>query len=208
MFSGIVSHTGEIRRREEAGCDLRLFVDAGADCRGQIGLGDSVAVDGVCLTVTGIDGDELSFDVSRETLSRTLLGSRMPGERVNIELALLPTTRLGGHFVTGHVDGIGRLEAVEPVGSSIRLRFAVPAQIAPFIAEKGSVCIDGISLTVNAVADRYFDVNIVPHTAQATTVKDYEPGRSVHVEVDIIARYLARYLDSRAAAPAADADGT
>ena len=194
MFSGIIANVGVVRRSLPSGPDLKLVVDVGAACRGETGVGDSVAVDGVCLTVTGIEGNELSFDVSAESLVRTLLSAKSPGDAVNIELALLPTTRLGGHIVTGHVDGIGMLEQMEPVGASTRLRFRVPEELSPFIAPKGSLCIDGISLTVNTVTADSFEVNIVPHTAQATTVKDYEPGRRVHLEVDVIARYLARLV--------------
>jgi len=192
MFSGIVSNLGVVRRAVLSGPDLELIVDVGAACRREVGIGDSVAVDGVCLTATRIDGDEISFDVSGETLARTLLATRESGDTVNIELALLPTTRLGGHIVTGHVDGIGWLEEMESVGTSIRLRFGVPSELSPFIASKGSICIDGISLTVNSVSVSSFEVNIVPHTAQVTTVGSYSPGHRVHLEVDIIARYLAR----------------
>jgi len=194
MFSGIISNVGVVRRSLLSGPDLKLVVDVGAACRDETGVGDSVAVDGVCLTVTGIEGNELSFDVSAESLARTLLSGKSPGDVVNIELALLPTTRLGGHIVTGHVDGIGWLDQMEPIGASTRLRFRVPAELSPFIAPKGSVCIDGISLTVNSVSGDSFEVNIVPHTAQVTTVRNYEPGRRVHLEVDIIARYLARLV--------------
>lgn len=196
MFSGIVSSLGVIHGATASGPDLELVIDAGADCRNEVAIGDSVAVDGVCLTVTAIECDELSFDVSGETLSRTLLASRMPGDAVNLELALLPTTRLGGHIVTGHVDGIGRLNEIESVGASTRLNFTAPSALSPFIAEKGSICIDGISLTVNSVQGVSFEVNIVPHTAQVTTVKNYQPGRRVHLEVDIIARYLARLVSA------------
>ena len=192
MFSGIVSNLGVVRRAVLSGPDLELIVDVGAVCRREVGIGDSVAVDGVCLTATRIEGDEISFDVSGETLARTLLATRESGDTVNIELALLPTTRLGGHIVTGHVDGIGWLEEMESVGTSTRLRFGVPPELSPFIASKGSICIDGISLTVNSVSASSFEVNIVPHTAQVTTVGNYSPGHRVHLEVDIIARYLAR----------------
>lgn len=194
MFSGIISNVGVVRRSLLSGPDLKLVVDVGAARRDETGIGDSVAVDGVCLTVTGIEGNELSFDVSAESLTRTLLSAKSPGDAVNIELAVLPTTRLGGHIVTGHVDGIGWLEQMEPIGASTRLRFRVPEDLSPFIAPKGSVCIDGISLTVNSVSGDSFEVNIVPHTAQVTTVENYEPGRRVHLEVDIIARYLERLL--------------
>lgn len=204
MFTGIVSNVGLIRRSDVSGPDLKLVVDAGEACRGEAGIGDSVSVDGVCLTVTGIEGQDLSFDVSQETLARTLLASKLPNDMVNVELALLPTTRMGGHIVTGHVDGIGRLEAIQKIGASTRLRFAAPPDLSRFVAEKGSVCVDGVSLTVNSVDGNSFEVNIVPHTAQVTTAKTYEPGRRVHLEVDIIARYLARLLNTGLVAPGMD----
>ncbi len=185
-----------IRRSQISGLDLALTVDAGDAGENRIAPGDSIAVDGVCLTVTRIDGDEWCFDVSKETLSRTLLGARVAGDAVNLELALLATDRLGGHFVTGHVDGIGCLEAIEVVGSSSKMRFSAPAGLSRFIAVKGSICIDGISLTVNAVIENSFEVNIVPHTLQMTTVGDFAPGRRVHLEIDIIARYLDRLMSS------------
>lgn len=201
MFSGIVSGLGVVRHAELSGPDLELVVDVGESCGGDVSIGDSVAVDGVCLTATRIEGGRLTFDVSGETLARTLLASRVPDDLVNIELALLPTTRLGGHIVTGHVDGIGRLEDMENVGASTRLRFGVPPELSPFIASKGSVCVDGISLTVNSVYDSSFEVNIVPHTAQVTTVQNYTPGRHVHLEIDIIARYLARLVSAGFVSP-------
>lgn len=204
MFTGIVSNLGLVRRSEALGPDLKLVVDAGKAGPGGVGIGDSVAVDGVCLTVTHIEGQYLSFDVSQETLARTLLASRAPNDIVNIEFALLPTTRLGGHMVAGHVDGIGRLEAMEKIGASLRLQFEVPTELSRFIANKGSICVDGISLTVNSVVGNSFEVNIVPHTMQITTVKDYEPGRRVHLEVDIIARYLARLVSAGPDAPGID----
>lgn len=196
MFTGIIQGTGVVRRSQISGLDLSLTVDVGDPEQNRIAPGDSIAVDGVCLTVTRIDGGEVRFDVSEETLSRTLLGARVAGDAVNLELALLPTDRLGGHFVTGHVDGIGCLEAAERVGSSSKMRFSAPAGLLRFIAEKGSVCIDGISLTVNAIMENAFEVNIVPHTLQMTTVGDFTPGRRVHLEIDIIARYLDRLMNS------------
>jgi riboflavin synthase len=196
MFTGIIQGTGVIRRSRVLGLDLTLTVDMGDPGQNRVEPGDSVAVDGVCLTVTGVDGGELCFDVSRETLSRTLLGARVVGDAVNLELALLPADRLGGHFVTGHVDGIGCLEMVERVGSSSKMRFSAPAGLSRFIAEKGSICIDGVSLTVNAVTDDSFEVNIVPHTLQVTTAGDFASGRRVHLEIDIIARYLDRLMSS------------
>ena len=201
MFTGIIQGMGVIRRSQISGLDRALTVDAGDAGENRIAPGDSIAVDGVCLTVTSIDGDELRFDVSKETLSRTLLGARVAGDAVNLELALLATGRLGGHFVTGHVDGIGCLEEMERVGSSSKMRFSAPAGLSRFIAVKGSICIDGISLTVNAVFENSFEVNIVPHTLQMTTVGDFAPGRRVHLEIDIIARYLDRLMSSSYDAP-------
>lgn len=194
MFTGIVYGTGVIRRSQVTGLDLMLVIDIrNLEDKG-IKIGDSVAVDGVCLTVVEYDKGCLRFDVSRETLLRTLLGSKSNGDLVNLELALLPTTRIGGHFVTGHVDGVGYLESLEPVGTSIQMRFRAPRDLSRFVAEKGSICIDGISLTVNAISENSFDVNIVPHTIEVTTMKDYEVGRKVHLEIDIIARYLDRLM--------------
>ncbi len=196
MFTGIIQGTGVILRSQISALDLTLVVDMGDPGPGSIEQGDSIAVDGVCLTATGVEAGELRFDVSRETLSRTLLGARVAGDVVNLELALLAGDRLGGHFVTGHVDGVGRLEMVERVGSSSKMRFGAPPGLSRFIAEKGSICIDGISLTVNAVIDESFEVNIVPHTLQVTTFGDFSVGRRVHLEIDIIARYLDRLMRS------------
>ena len=206
MFTGIIQSTGVIRRSRSSGPDVALTVDMGDPGQDRIEPGDSVAVDGVCLTVTGIDRGELRFDVSAETLSRSLLGARVAGDAVNLELALLATDRLGGHFVTGHVDGIGCLEMEQRVGSSSKMRFSAPAGLSRFIAEKGSICIDGISLTVNTVIDDLFEVNIVPHTLQVTTAGDFAPGRCVHLEIDIIARYLDRLMNSSSDAPASSTE--
>jgi len=196
MFTGIIQGVGVVRRSQISGLDLALTVDVRDLAQLGIENGDSIAVDGVCLTVAGIKNSELRFDVSGETLSRTLLGAKVDGDSVNLELALLPSDRLGGHFVTGHVDGIGCLEIMERAGSSSKMRFGAPPGLLRFIAEKGSICIDGISLTVNAVVDDSFEVNIVPHTTQVTTFKDFAPGRRVHLEIDIIARYLDRLMRS------------
>ena len=196
MFTGIVQGRGVIRRARKSGLDLRLTIDLAALAGETVVVGDSVAVDGVCLTVAARKGTEVDFDVSRESLSRTLFGSRRESDTVNLELALLPTSRLGGHFVTGHVDGIGRLETIEHVGGSSVMNFSVPAELSRFIAVKGSICVDGISLTVNAVGNNSFEVNIVPHTSRETTVCEYVPGRRVHLEIDLIARYLDRLVSA------------
>lgn len=195
MFTGLVQAVGEVRRSRLMGLELNLSVDVGR-LSGDIDVGDSIAVDGVCLTAVDLVDGCARFDVSRETLSRTILGAKLDGNLVNLELALLPTTRLGGHFVTGHVDGIGSLETLQRVGGSSVMGFHSPPELSRYIAEKGSICIDGVSLTVNQVAGSYFEVNIVPHTMQATTMGTYETGRRVHLEIDIIARYLDRLMDT------------
>jgi len=157
-------------------------------------LGDSVAVSGVCLTVVDLPGDGFWADVSGETLSRSTLGQLAAGGRVNLEKALTPTTRLGGHLVSGHVDGVGTVLERRDAGRSVRFLIRAPDGLARYIAEKGSICVDGISLTVNAVDGAHFALNIVPHTLQETTMGDFAPGRKVNLEVDIIARYLERLL--------------
>ena len=193
MFTGIVQAVGKVRRSRLMGVDLDLSIDIGV-LTGGIDVGDSIAVDGVCLTVVDLSDGCARFDVSRETLSCSILGARLDGNLVNLELALLPTTRLGGHFVTGHVDGIGALETIQRVGGSTVMGFHAPPELSRYIAPKGSICIDGVSLTVNQVAGTYFEVNIVPHTLQATTMGTYETGRRVHLEIDIIARYLDKLM--------------
>jgi riboflavin synthase len=160
----------------------------------QVTLGDSIAVNGVCLTAIEFDSRGFSADVSRESLSRTTLGTLGPGAPVNLELALLPTTRLGGHLVSGHVDGVGRIIERVNDGRSWRFTLEAPENLARYIAEKGSICINGISLTVNTVTGPCFSVNIVPHTLQETTLGSSQTGDPVNLEVDLIARYLERLL--------------
>jgi len=167
-------------------------------------LGDSIATNGVCLTVVALTGRGFSADVSRETLSLTTLQRLRPGTRVNLEKALTLQTRLGGHLVSGHVDGVGEVVSRRNDGRSIRFRIKAPVDLAKYIAHKGSICVDGISLTVNAVDGAEFELNIVPHTLQETTLGDFMPGRRVNLEVDVIARYLERLLlGERAAQPTA-----
>ena len=199
MFTGLVQGIGIVRRAQMMGADLKLAIYADSFDENAVNIGDSIAVDGVCLTVVDKSSSCLWFDVSRETLLRTLIGSKTQMDQVNLELALLPSSRIGGHFVTGHVDGIACLKKREQVGLSYRLIFKAPSGLSRFIAEKGSVCIDGVSLTVNSVAGDAFEVNIVPHTNDVTTMHDYAVGRKVHLEVDIIARYLDRLVSCRTA---------
>jgi len=194
MFTGIIEAVGQVAAKQPKGIDLRLYLTTGKLDLGEVKTGDSIAVSGVCLTVTDLPGDGFWADVSRETLERTILGDLAPGSAVNLERALTPTTRLGGHLVSGHVDGIGVVTDFHQDGRSWRLQIQAPAALARYIAEKGSIGVDGVSLTVNGVDGARFDLNIVPHTLQETTIADYRPGRRVNLEVDIIARYLERLL--------------
>ena len=202
MFTGIIQAIGQIRRLEPRGGDVRLAVGTGRLELGGVNLGDSIAVNGVCLTAVALSGAEFSADVSRETLSLTTLGGLKPGSPVNLEKALTLATPLGGHLVSGHVDGMGEILERHDDGRSWRLRIAAPAELAKYIAHKGSICVDGTSLTVNAVDGREFELNIVPHTLVETIIGGYGPGTRVNLEVDLIARYLERLLlGDRAAEP-------
>jgi riboflavin synthase len=204
MFTGIIEAVGEIAAKEPKGADMRLRVASGKLDLRDAALGESIAVNGVCLTAVELLGDGFWADVSGETLRCTLMGELRTGDGVNLERALTPTTRLGGHMVAGHVDGIGDVIEFRQEGRSWRLRVQSPAALARYIAAKGSICIDGISLTVNAVEGALFDVNIVPHTFRETTLAGYRIGRRVNLEVDLIARYLERLLlGERAAQPGA-----
>ncbi len=196
MFTGIVQ--GVARVCAVSSHDGELAVELAIEDLGDenISIGDSVCVSGVCLTVARLTDNCLAFDVSRETLSRTHLGELSEGSRVNLELAMSVGDRLGGHFVSGHVDGLGTLVAKEPAGRSTRMRFRMPRVLAPLIAEKGSVTVDGVSLTVNRVVDSRsaveFELNLVPHTLTATTLGELQIDHLVHIEVDLVARYLKR----------------
>lgn len=202
MFTGIIAAAGEIATLEQHGGDSRLRIAAAGLDMADVKLGDSIAIDGVCLTVVEFDKQGFDVDVSAETLDKTTLGEFKAGRQVNLEKALQASARLGGHIVSGHVDGVGVIESREPVGGSLRFRVRVPKELAKYIAVKGSVCIDGVSLTVNRVEGAVFEINIIPHTAEVTTIGSYQPGRRVNIEVDIIARYLERLLlGDRAAVP-------
>jgi len=194
MFTGIILAIGTVERLDALGGDYRLTFNTGQLSLDGVNIGDSIAVNGVCLTVIKLTANSFSADVSRETLSRTTLGQATPSKSVNLELALAPTTRLGGHFVSGHVDGLGTVVRKEQDGRSFRFDIQVPQALGRYIAEKGSVCIDGISLTVNQVEGLIFSVNIVPHTLSMTTLGTIESGDKVNIEVDILARYLERLL--------------
>lgn len=207
MFTGIIQVVGKITALQERGGDARLRVATGGLDLSDMKPGDSIAVSGVCLTVVEADSGEFGADVSGETLARTTLGSLKPGDAVNLEKALMPTTRLGGHLVSGHVDGVGRVHERTQDARSARFRIEAPAELAKYIAEKGSICVDGVSLTVNAVDGAAFEVNLVPYTLAATTLDELAPGRRVNIEVDILARYLERLLTAGRADDAAAAVG-
>ncbi|HHA18642.1 MAG TPA: riboflavin synthase [Methylophaga sp.] len=194
MFTGIIAAIGKIEAVQAKGGDIQLQVSTQQLDLADVKLGDSVAINGVCLTVVDISGATLSFDVSRESLDRTSLGTVQIGSEVNLEKALAVGDRLGGHFVSGHVDGLGTVISRQESARSVQFRFEVPLGLERYIAEKGSICIDGTSLTVNNVADNWFEVNIIPHTMQKTIMSHYQVGTKVNLEVDLIARYLERLL--------------
>jgi riboflavin synthase len=195
MFTGIVLDVGKIVALHATGDDCSLRVRTHLIPRLQ--PGGSIAVNGVCLTVTDFSDTDFGADVSAETLRRTTLGALQAGDPVNLEPALMPLTPLGGHFVSGHVDATGEVAGIEPEGRSFRYGFTVPESLSRYIASKGSITVDGVSLTVNEVSARGFEVNIVPHTLQQTIVGHYRPGTRVNLEVDLLARYLERLLESR-----------
>ena len=200
MFTGIILAVGEIAAIQPRGGDCRLKINTGKLSLVDCALGDSIAVNGVCLTAVELGEHFFFADVSNETLSRTTLNNARIGTQVNLELALTPSSRLGGHIVSGHVDGIGKVVEKQADGRSIRFTFKAPDALAKYIAEKGSIGINGISLTVNQVDGANFGVNIVPHTLQETTLGITEVGSEVNLEVDLLARYLERLLQGDAAA--------
>lgn len=206
MFTGIIQSVGSIAAIEPKGGDTRLRIQTGKLDLGDVQLGDSIAVNGVCLTAVELPGDGFWADVSGETLACTTFKTLHTGMRVNLEKAMTPTSRLGGHLVSGHVDGIGEVTRRYNDGRSVRFHIKAPDEIAKYIAGKGSVTIEGISLTVNSVTGAEFTLNIVPHTLQETTMGDLQPGSQVNLEVDVIARYLERLLLGDKAAQA-DAKG-
>ena len=197
MFTGIIQAIGQVEHSESRGGDIRLAIACGDLDLSHTGLGESIAVNGVCLTAIELHEHSFSADVSLETMSKTSLGQLAAGSPVNLETALTLNTALGGHLVSGHVDGIGTLVEMQSDARSIRYSFEVDPEIQHYIATKGSVTIDGTSLTVNDIEGNRFDVNIVPHTQQKTVFQYYQTGSRVNIEVDIIARYLERLLQGR-----------
>ncbi len=209
MFTGIIQAIGTLAAMEPRGGDVALHIRTGKLALTDVQLGDSIATNGVCLTVIGLPGDGYVADVSRESLSLTTLGDLKPGSPVNLEKALTLSTPLGGHLVSGHVDGVGRVLERRDDARSIRFRIEAPAELARYIAHKGSICVDGASLTVNAVHGSQFELNIVPHTVKETIIDGYRPGTRVNLEVDLVARYLERLLlgDKAAEAQAGEQGG-
>lgn len=194
MFTGIISAVGHIAQHQASGGDTRLTVNVGSLDMSDVALGDSIAVNGVCLTVVAFDQQNFTADVSRETMQLTSLNNVSSQSPVNLEKALRASDRLGGHLVSGHVDGLGEVIDRHDDARSTRFKVRVPQALARYIAKKGSICIDGTSLTVNEVEQDVFGVNIVPHTLQHTIMGTYQTGTAVNIEVDQIARYLERLL--------------
>ncbi len=197
MFTGIIKAVGSLRSIAERGGDVRLRIEAPGLDLDAVAAGDSIAVNGVCLTAVDMDPGSFAADVSRETLNHTTLGGLNEGSPVNLEPALTLASPLGGHLVTGHVDGVGRLLSRRDDARSWRLEIEVPEPLARYVARKGSVCVDGISLTVNEVTGSRFGVNIVPHTMDATNLGQRQIGDPVNIEVDIVARYLERLVTAK-----------
>ena len=202
MFTGLVQAIGKIRATESSNSDRRIELDSGKLDLSDVNVGDSIAISGVCLTVTSLQERGFRVDVSAETMACSTFGELGVGCEVNLEKSLTPSSPLGGHLVSGHVDGLGTLLSERNDGRSIRYEFSVPQELAHYIAEKGSITIDGTSLTVNHVDDNRFGVNIVPHTRQNTIFQHYQINTQVNIEVDIIARYLERLLTGQK--PSAD----
>ena len=192
MFSGIVAGVGRVVDNVDAGGDRRLIIDTRGVALAALETGRSIAVNGVCLSVVDSGRDRFAADVSLSTLSATTLGALSKGDPVNVESALRLNDTVDGHLVTGHVDGVGRVMAVERAARSTVVRIAFDKALMRYVARKGSVAVDGVSLTVNAAHEDVFEVNIVPHTNDVTVISEYRPGRAVNIEVDIVARYLER----------------
>ena len=202
MFTGIIEALGTIVAAEPKSGDLRLHIKAPTLDWTDVALGDSIATNGVCLTVVSLSGDGYWADVSNETLAHTTVGSWQTGQTVNLEKALTPQTRLGGHIVSGHVDGVGEVVSRHKDARSERFTLRAPASLAKYIAHKGSITVDGTSLTVNTVNGCDFELNIVPHTLEKTVIGSYQAGTKINLEVDVLARYLERLmLGEKAASP-------
>ena len=195
MFTGIIEGVGAIASIEPRGGDVRLRVSAGTLPFDDVRLGESIAVNGICLTVVAFDAASFEADASTETLSLTTLGRLAVGAAVNLERAMRPNDRLGGHLVSGHVDGVGAVASIHDDARAQRWRFTAPAALLRYIAKKGSICVDGVSLTVNEVDDAGFEVALVPHTVAHTAFSSTQVGDAVNLEIDLVARYVERLLN-------------
>ncbi|HEY5612419.1 MAG TPA: riboflavin synthase [Lysobacter sp.] len=196
MFTGLIDGVGRLAARETRGGDARLAIEVGSLPFSDVQMGESIAVNGVCLTVVAFDARSFEADASTETLALTTLGALAPGRALNLERAMRPTDRLGGHMVSGHVDGVGRVLQVHDDARAQRWRFGAPAALLRYIASKGSICVDGVSLTVNAVDEQGFEVALVPHTIAHTAFGETAVGDPVNLEVDLVARYVERLLQA------------
>lgn len=197
MFTGLIEGVGRLTVSEPCGGDMRLRIAVGTLPFEDVALGESIAVSGVCLTVIEFDARSFAADASIETLSLTTLGGLKAGQAVNLERAMRPTDRLGGHLVSGHVDGVGHVLSVHDDARAQRWRFAAPTGLLKYIAGKGSICVDGVSLTVNSVDDEGFEVALIPHTVANTAFSSTKIGDAVNLEVDLVARYVERLLSAR-----------
>ena len=197
MFTGLVAGVGRLAARDARGGDARLRIDAGTLPFQQVQLGESISVNGCCLTVVAFDADSFAVDASNETLALTTLGNLAIDAPVNLERAMLPTDRLGGHLVSGHVDGLATATQRWDDARAVRWRFEAPTALLRYVAHKGSVCVDGVSLTVNTVDDQGFEVALIPHTVEHTAFHALQVGNAVNIEVDLLARYVERLLATK-----------
>lgn len=197
MFTGLIAGVGRLAAREPRGGDVRLRVDVGTLPFDGVALGESIAVNGVCLTVVDFDATSFAVDASNETLALTTLGRLATGAPLNLERAMLPTDRLGGHLVNGHVDGIGHAVQRWDDARAVRWRIEAPMTLLRYVAHKGSVCVDGVSLTINAVDDSGFEVALIPHTVEHSAFHALREGDAVNIEVDLLARYVERLLATK-----------
>ncbi|MCL9782182.1 riboflavin synthase [Vibrio sp. S4M6] len=197
MFTGIVEAVGTLKALERKGGDMRVSVQAGSLDMSDVKLGDSIATNGVCLTVIEKNADGFKADLSIETLNKSGFADYSVGDSVNLEKAMLPTTRFGGHIVSGHVDCVGTITGAQQKGRATEYWVEIPKEYSRYVAEKGSITVDGISLTINDVAEHSFKLTIVPHTSSETTISDFQVGKRVNIEVDLLARYMERLLLSK-----------
>ncbi len=197
MFTGLIQGVGRLRALEPRGGDVRIHIDTGTLPFADVAMGESIAVNGVCLTVVAFDAQSFAADASTETLALTTLGQLREGQPLNLERALQAQDRLGGHLVSGHVDGVGRVLDVHEDARAQRWRFSLPRALAKYVAKKGSICVDGVSLTVNGVDAESFDVALIPHTVSHTAFAETRVGDAVNLEIDLVARYVERLLQER-----------